>query len=79
MDNLDFVHAICDADAAAAAVAWVAIVGRGGGNIARAQEDIVAKRPLRSPAVVRGTVGGEAHDGYVVQARAGQEIMVRIA
>jgi hypothetical protein len=55
---------------------WLSV---GLASAAWAQEDTVPKRTLRSPAVVRGTVGCESHDSYVIQARAGQEITARIA
>lgn len=34
---------------------------------------------LRSPATVRGFIGGESHDSYVVRARKGQAITVQIS
>lgn len=36
-------------------------------------------RRLRSPATVRGFVGGEAHDSYVIRARKGQTMTVRLS
>ena len=47
--------------------------------IARAQDDTVPKKRLRSPATVRGTIGGESHDSYVIRARRGQRMTVRIS
>jgi len=44
-----------------------------------AQEDNVPKQRLRSPAVVRGAIGGEAHASYVIRARKGQLLTVRIS
>jgi len=34
---------------------------------------------LRSPATVRGTIGGESHDSYVIRARRGQLMTVRLS
>jgi hypothetical protein len=48
-------------------------------RVAWAQEDTSPKHQLRSPAAVRGTIGGEAHDSYVIQARKGQALAVRIS
>ena len=45
-------------------------------DVARGQEH--AER-LRSPATVRGTVGGESHHSYAVRARQGQIMTVRIS
>ena len=36
-------------------------------------------RRLRSPATVRGLVGGESHDSYVIRAREGQIMTVQIS
>jgi hypothetical protein len=41
--------------------------------------DSVPKKRLKSPAAVRGFVGGEAHHSYVVRARKGQTLTVRIS
>jgi hypothetical protein len=46
--------------------------------IGRAQ-DRTPKKRLRSPATVRGFVGGEAQDHYVIRARKGRTITVRIS
>ena len=46
---------------------------------AQAQEDSTPKQRLRSPATVRGNIGGEAHDSYVIKARKGQTMTVRIS
>ncbi len=48
-------------------------------GLAWAQQDTNPKHPLQSPAAVKGTIGGEAHDSYVIQARKGQAISVRIS
>ena len=34
---------------------------------------------LRSPATVRGLIGGESHDSYVIRARKGQTMTVQIS
>jgi hypothetical protein len=34
---------------------------------------------LRSPATVRGFIGGESHDSYVIRAREGQSMTVQIS
>ena len=47
-----------------------------GASVPRTQEH--AER-LRSPAVVRGFIGGESHDTYVIRARKGQTMTVRIS
>ncbi|SRR6266481_3087722 len=36
-------------------------------------------RPLRSPATVKGFVGGESHDSYAIHAREGHEMIVHIS
>ncbi len=53
-------------------------------GVAAAQEemtlkDTTPKRRLRSPASARGFIGGESHDSYVVRARRGQTLTVRIS
>jgi hypothetical protein len=45
-------------------------------NLALGQE---YTQRLRSPAVVRGGVGGESHDSYVIRARKGRIMTVRIS
>src|SRR6266550_3962475 len=45
----------------------------------RAQDDTTPKKRLRSPAVTRGVIGGESHDSYVIRARKGQTMTVRIS
>jgi hypothetical protein len=45
-------------------------------DIASGQEHI---RRLRSPATVRGFIGSESHDSYVVRAREGQIMTVQIS
>lgn len=44
-----------------------------------AQEDNVPKKRLYSPAVTRGEIGGEGHASYVIRARKGQLLTVRIS
>jgi len=48
-------------------------------GLARAQEDTVPKHPLRSPAAVKGTIGGEGHDRYVIHAHKGQVLALHIS
>jgi hypothetical protein len=48
-------------------------------GLASAQTDASPKKRLKSPAEVRGFVGGEAHDSYVVRARRGQTLKVQIS
>jgi len=48
-------------------------------NAARAQEDTTPKKHLRSPATVRGIIGGESHASYVIRARRGQTLTVNIS
>ena len=45
----------------------------------RAQDDTTPKKRLRSPAITRGFIGGESHDSYVIRARKGQTMNVRIS
>lgn len=45
----------------------------------RAQDDTTPKKRLRSPATARGFIGGESHDSYVIRARKGQTMTVRIS
>jgi hypothetical protein len=47
--------------------------------ISQAQEDTTPKKRLRSPATARGFIGGESHDSYVIRARKGQTMTVRIS
>ena len=51
----------------------------GSASITRAQDDPIPKIRLRSPATVRGTIGGEGHDSYVIRARRGQRMTVSIS
>lgn len=45
-----------------------------------AQADPVRKKRLRPPAAIaRGFIGGESHDSYVVRARRGQTMTIRIS
>jgi hypothetical protein len=48
-------------------------------SVARAQDDTIPKKRLRSPATVRSTIGGESHDSYVIKARRGQRMTVSIS
>lgn len=48
-------------------------------TVSQAQEDSTPKQRLRSPATVRGGIGGEAHDSYVIRARKGQIMTVQIS
>jgi len=48
-------------------------------NIALAQEDKTPKKRLRSPAVVKGFIGGESHDSYVIRAPKGRSLIVQIS
>src|SRR3954453_1511467 len=45
-------------------------------NIASGQEHM---RRLRSPATVKGFIGGESHDSYAIHARKGQMMTVQIS
>ena len=45
-------------------------------QVSRAQEDATR---LRNPATVRADIGGEAHHSYVIRARKGQTMTVRIS
>lgn len=47
-------------------------------SIATAQIDSSPRIRLRSPAVVRGFIGGESHDSYVIRAVEGQTMIVQI-
>jgi hypothetical protein len=48
-------------------------------NVAWAQRDMIPKKPLRSPASVKGFVGGESHDSYVINAAKDQTLSVQIS
>jgi len=51
-------------------------------NIATAQEGPTEATPairLRSQAIVRGLIGGESHDSYVLHIRKSQELTVQIS
>ena len=48
-------------------------------NVTWAQNDTTPKKPLNSPAVVNGFIGGEAHNSYVIRARRGQTMTVQIS
>ncbi len=49
-----------------------------GASEALAQKDSTPKKRLISPATVKGSIGGEAHNSYVVRARQGQTMTVQI-
>jgi len=49
-----------------------------GASVVAAQDDTTPKKRLKAPATVSGTVGGEAHDSYVIKARKGQRMAVEI-
>jgi hypothetical protein len=46
---------------------------------ALAQQDTAPKKRLRNPATVRGFIGGESHDSYVIRGRKGRTMTVRIS
>ncbi len=46
---------------------------------AQAQTDSVKKKRLQNSAIVRGFVGGEAHDSYVIRVRKNQTLKVQIS
>ncbi len=46
---------------------------------AQAQTDSVKKKRLPNPAAVKGFVGGEAHDSYVIRVRKNQTLKVQIS
>jgi hypothetical protein len=48
-------------------------------DVAVAQVEASTPRRLRSLAPVRGFIGGESHDSYVVRARKGQTLTVRLS
>lgn len=49
-------------------------------NYAHAQTDAVRKQRLRPPvATARGFIGGESHDSYIIRARRGQTMTIRIS
>ena len=48
-------------------------------DVAGAQLKPLPARRLRSPATVRGFIGGESHDNYVIRARKGQTLTVRLS
>ncbi|MBX7174107.1 MAG: hypothetical protein K1X72_24255 [Pyrinomonadaceae bacterium] len=45
---------------------------------AQAQTDSVKKIRLKSPATVKGEIGGESHASYVIRVRKGQTLKVQI-
>jgi hypothetical protein len=48
-------------------------------DVAMAQVEASPPRRLRSPASVRGFIGGESHDGYMIRARKGSVLTVRLS
>ena len=44
-----------------------------------AQTDTVRKKRLKNPATVKGFIGGEAHDSYVIRVRRNQTLKVQIS
>jgi hypothetical protein len=44
-----------------------------------AQEDSTPKKKLKSGAVVKGNIGGESHDSYVIYAQKGKMMTVEIS
>ncbi len=53
-------------------------------NVAVAQEektlkDTTPKKRLRSQSMVKGFIGGESHDSYVIRARKGETLSVQIS
>jgi hypothetical protein len=61
-------------------LAWAMLVA----GVAAAQEDptfkaTTPKQRLQTPASVKGFVGGESHDSYVIRARKGQTMSVGIS
>ena len=50
-----------------------------GANAIMAQTDKTPKRRLQNPATVKGVVGGEAHNSYVIRALQGQMMTVQIS
>ena len=49
-----------------------------GASEAFAQKDSTPKKRLISPATVKGKIGGEAHDSYVIRVRKGQTMNIQI-
>ena len=44
-----------------------------------AQTDTMPKKRLKNPATVKGLIGGEAHDSYVIRIRKNQKLNVEIS
>lgn len=44
-----------------------------------AQTDSVKKKRLKSPATIKGFIGGESHDSYVIRLRKNQRLKVQIS
>jgi len=47
--------------------------------VSRAQDNLPSPQRLRNPATVRGFIGGESQDRYVIHARQGRTMTVRIS
>ena len=58
--------------------AWALVILLFAANVTMAQTDSIPKKRLQSPAIVKGNVGGEAHDSYVIRVRKGQILTVKI-
>jgi hypothetical protein len=48
-------------------------------SIGFAQSDKTPKKRLQIPATAKGFIGGESHDGYVINASKGQTITIQIS
>lgn len=48
-------------------------------GVAVAQPELLPPRRLRSPATVRGFIGGESHDPYVIRVRRGRTLEVSLS
>ncbi|MBK6750813.1 MAG: hypothetical protein IPG67_12600 [Acidobacteria bacterium] len=59
------------------AVVTIALLAAAG--LASAQADRTPKKRLTSPATVKGYVGGEAHDSYVIRVQKGKTLTVNIS
>jgi hypothetical protein len=57
------------------AIAWIILTA----NVAEAQPKPSPPKRLRTPATVPGFIGGELHDLYVIRARKGQTLIVRLS
>ena len=48
-------------------------------NIAWAQDDTTPRKRLRSPSTVKGFIGGESHNSYVIRVSKGRILSVQIS